>query len=79
MVISALRKEEESFSSFVHLLFSIKHYLAFCNFFSFSHTRRSGNSLAHSLAKHARTIDGFSMWMEDDPPQVVDVLLVDCG
>ena len=79
MVISALRKEEESFSSFGHLICSIKHYLAFCNCFSFSHTRRSGNSLAHSLAKHARTIDGFSMWMEDVPPQVVDVLLADCS
>ena len=79
VVISALRKEEESFSSFGHLLFSIKHYLAFCNCFSFSHTRRLGNSLAHSLAKYARTIDGFSMWMEDVPPQVVDVLLADCG
>ena len=79
VVISALRKEEESFSSFGHLLFSIKHYLAFCNCFSFSHTCRSGNSLAHFLAKHARNIDGFSMWMEDVPPQVVDVLLADCG
>ena len=38
-----------------------------------------GNSLAHTLAKHARTIDGFYMWMEDVPPQVADVLLVDCG
>ena len=79
VIISALRKEEESFSSFGHLLFSIKHYLAFCNCFSFSHTRRSGNSLAHSLAKLARTIEGFSLWMEDVPPQVADVLLVNCG
>ena len=79
VVILALRKEEESFSSFGHMFSSIKHYLGFCNCFSFSHTRRSGNSLGHSLAKHARTIVGFSMWMEDVPPQVVDVLLADCG
>ena len=64
VVISALRKEEESFSSFGHLICSIKHYLAFCNCFSFSHTHRSGNS----LAKLARTIDGFSLWLEDVPP-----------
>ena len=79
VVISTLRKEEESFSSFGYLICSIKHYIAFCNCFSFSHTRRSGNSLAHSLAKLARTIDGFSLWMEDVPPQVADVLLADCG
>ena len=79
MVISASRKEEKSFSSFGHLIFSIKHYLAFCNCFSFSHTRRSGNSLAHSLAKLARTIEGFSLWMEDVLPQVADILLADCG
>ena len=51
VVISALRKEDESFSSFGYLICSIKHYLAFFNCFSFSHTRRLGNSLAHSLAK----------------------------
>ena len=79
VVISALRKEEESFSSFGHLISSTKHSLAFCNCFSFSHTRRLGNSLAHSFAKHTRTIVGFSMWMEDVPPEVVDVLLADCG
>ena len=68
MVISALRKEEESFSSFGHLISSIKIYLPFCNCVSFSHTRRSGNSIAHFLAKHARLIDSFSVWMEDIPP-----------
>ena len=45
MVISTLRKEEESFSSFGHLISSIKHYLAFCNCISFSHTHRSDNSV----------------------------------
>ena len=79
VVISALRKEEESFSSFGHLISSIKHYLPFCNCVSFSHTRRSGNSVAHFLPKHARLIDDFSVRMEDVPPQVVDVLLTDFG
>ncbi|KAL0014108.1 hypothetical protein SO802_001177 [Lithocarpus litseifolius] len=51
VVISALRKEEESFSSFGHLIFSAKYYLHLCNCISFSHIRRSGNSVAHALAK----------------------------
>ena len=74
VVISALRKEEESFSSFGHLISSIKHYLLHsCNCISFSHTCRSGNSVAHSLAKLVRHINEFSMLMEDVPPQVSDV------
>ena len=79
VVISTLRKEEESFSSFGHLISSIKHYLHSCFCISFSHTRRSGNSAAHSLAKFAKYIVDRSVWMEDVPPQVNDVLLADYG
>ena len=79
VVISALRKEEESFSSFGHLISSIKHYLHSCTCISFSHTLRSSKSVTHSLAKHARHIVDFFVWMEDVPPQVNDVLLADIG
>ena len=79
VVISALRKEEESFSSFGHLISSIKHFLHSCTCISFSYTHKSGKSVAHSLEKHARHIDGFFVWMEDVPPQVNDVLLADFG
>ena len=79
VVISALRSEEDSFSSFGHLISSIKHYLVSCNCVSFFHICRSGNSVAHFLAKHTKSIDGVFMWMEDVPPQVADVLLTDFG
>ena len=74
-----LSKEEESFFSFGHLISSIKYYLVYCNCISFSHTWRSGNSFAHFLAKFAKTIDGFSVWMEYVLSQVFDVLLADFG
>ena len=45
VVISTLRSEEDSFSSFGHLISSIKHFLVSCNCVSFSHTRRSGTQL----------------------------------
>ena len=61
VVISALRNKEESFSSFGHLISSIKHGLVYCNCISFSHTRRLGNSVAHFLAKLVKTIDSFLM------------------
>ena len=79
VVISALRKEEDSFSSFGHLIFSIKHYLQSCSCISFSHTRRMGNLVAHSLTKFAKHLVDLSVWMEDVPPQVHDVLLADFG
>ena len=59
VVISALRNKEESFSSFGHLISSIKHGLVYCNCISFSHTRRSRNLVAHFLAKLVKTIDSF--------------------
>ena len=79
VVISALRKKEDSFSSFGHLISSVKQILVNCNCISFSHTRRSGNSVAHSLTQFAKTIDGVLVWMEDVPPPVSDVLLTDFG
>ena len=79
VVISALRKEEESFSSFCHLISSVKHYLHSCSCISFSHTRGSGNSVAHSLAKFAKHIVDPSVWTKDVPPQVNDILLADYG
>ena len=79
VVISALKKKEDSFSSFGHLISSVKQFLVYCNCISFSHTRRSGNSIAHSLAIFAKTIDGVLVWMEDVPPPVSDVLLADFG
>ena len=49
LIISALRSEE-SFTSFGHLICSIKQSLGIFSCISFSHTRRTGNSLAHNLA-----------------------------
>ena len=42
-------------------------------------TRRTGNLVAHSLAKFAKHLVDLSVWMEDVPPQVHDVLLADFG
>ena len=44
-LISALRKKEDSFSSFGHLISSVKQILVNCNCISFSHTRRRGTQL----------------------------------
>ncbi len=43
----------------------------------FSHTCRSGNSVAHALARRALDIHNCLVWMEDVPPNIVHVLLND--
>ena len=37
---------------------------------SFQHVGRVGNNVAHNLARHARHVTDFSVWMEDVPIQV---------
>ena len=39
--------------------------------------RCSANSVAHALARSARLIDDEILWMEEDPPLVVDALYLD--
>ena len=39
--------------------------------------RCSANSVAHALARSARLIDNEILWMEEDPPLVVDALYFD--
>lgn len=41
-----------------------------CSCFSFSHVRRSGNVVAHSLAKLSFSMDGLRVWLEEVPPDM---------
>ena len=79
VVINSLRSNEVSFSSFGHLLESAKSMLVSSTCINFSHVRRSGNKIAHNLAIYARNVRGLSMWVEDIPPHLVDVLFVKPG
>ena len=76
VVIKALKSNDASLSSFGHILASAKT-LTDVNCISFSHTRRIGNVVAHYLAKHARHVIGFKVWMENVPPYLHSVLFAD--
>ena len=78
-VIKCLRSDDDSFSPFGHILAAAKATTETNCCISFSHIRRLGNSVAHNLAKHARHVRGFSVWMEDVPPHLQAVLLADNG
>ena len=68
----------KSLSSFGHILASAKS-LTDVSCITFSHTRRIGNTVAHNLAKHARHVIGFKVWMKDVPLHLHSVLFADYG
>ncbi|XP_075633438.1 uncharacterized protein LOC142605897 [Castanea sativa] len=39
----------------------------------YSHTKREGNKLAHSLARHAINVDDYVVWIEDVPPPLISL------
>ncbi|XP_075662965.1 uncharacterized protein LOC142632452 [Castanea sativa] len=43
----------------------------------YSHTERECNTLAHSMTKYAVGIPDFLVWMEDVPPQLLNVFQAD--
>ena len=43
----------------------------------YSHTKREGNCLAHSLARYVVSIPDFLVWMEDVPSQFYYVFQTD--
>ena len=78
-MIKCLRSDDNSFSPFGHILAAAKATTETNCCISFSHIRKLGNSVAHNLAKHARHVRDFSVWMEDVPPHLQAILSADNG
>ena len=76
VVIKTFMAVEDSLSSFGHIVSLAKSTLTTNECISFSHIFRSGNKVAHNLARHVR---GLSIWMEDAPPHLYSVLFADSG
>ena len=43
----------------------------------YSHTKREGNKLAHSLARHAINVNDYVVWMKDVPPHLFSLFQAD--
>nr|XP_023924334.1 uncharacterized protein LOC112035735 [Quercus suber] len=78
-VINTLKSTEPSLTSYGHLLDSAKSTLVTSKCIACTHIRRDGNKVAHNLAKHAKHVRGLSVWVEDIPPHLHDVLFADPG
>ena len=74
VVIKALSDESVSLAPFGLLVEDVKVLFQCFSQLLYSHTKREGNSVAHSLARYAIDIPNFSVWMEDVPPQFFHVL-----
>ena len=78
-VIKAMQSNDESLSPYGHILSLAKSMVVTGSSITYSHVGRTGNTVAHNLAKHARHVRGFSVWTEDVPPHLSHVIFADHG
>jgi len=74
LVMNAISCSEENNSLLGHIFEDIQHLVRGLQHASISCIKRGGNMVAHSLARHARTISDETYWIEDSPPPAVDAL-----
>ena len=68
ILITALREGSYSLSSFGHLVKDTNFIASYLSSINFTHVRRQCNALAHSLARRAKLVSQFQVWMENVPP-----------
>jgi len=76
-VFKALIDEEPALTSYGLLVNDAKVISRNFNQIIYSHTKREGNFVAHSLARYAVNIPDYLVWMEDVTPQFHSVVQAD--
>ncbi|XP_075665644.1 uncharacterized protein LOC142635355 [Castanea sativa] len=76
-VIIGLREDEKVLVPYGLLLEDAKFLSEHFDELLYSHTKREGNNLAHSLARYAIGIPDFLVWMDDVPSQLYSVFQTD--
>ena len=77
LVLNAISCSVKNNSLLGHIFEDIQNLVCGLQYASISCIKRSGNMVAHSLARHARNISDEMYWMEDSPLPAVDVLYQD--
>ena len=73
-VMNAIRCNEDGLGSGGAIVADIVKACLSCASLSFCFVKREGNCVAHQLAKYARSILDFVVWLEDPPSWLNDVL-----
>ncbi|KAK9987896.1 hypothetical protein SO802_028135 [Lithocarpus litseifolius] len=76
-VIKALTDPSPSLASYGLLIQEAQQLATQLHGVCFQHVGREGNKVAHNLARHARHVTGFEIWMEDVPFHCLDVYQAD--
>nr|XP_023891641.1 uncharacterized protein LOC112003671 [Quercus suber] len=67
LVVKALKCKDNGLVPFGHLINDVSLFSGAFSKLSYSHIRRDGNKIAHSLARLALTTPSCTTWMEDVP------------
>ena len=76
-VIQALLERTETLTPTGLLLEDVRSLSQNFDLLLYSHTKRDGNAVAHSLAKYALRIPDFLAWMEDVPSHIQSIVQAD--
>ena len=75
IAIDAMRSGLPSLAVYGHLLEEVKFLVRDFAAVEFSFVPRQHNTLAHNIARHARHVSEYTVWMEDVPPLLSYVIL----
>ena len=77
IVIDGLKSKNSSLNEFGHLLVEAKEVADQMDLVEFQYVPREANKSAHNIARYARHVSEFTVWMEDVPPHLVSVIQAD--
>ena len=77
ITIDGLMGEDSSLAEYGHLIDEAKEIAKKLVEVEFNHVQRQANNVAHNVARHARHVSKFSVWMEDVHPHLFSVIQVD--
>ena len=70
ITIDGLMGEDSSLAEYGHLIDEAKEIAKKLVEVEFNHVQRQANNVAHNIARHARHVSKFSVWMEDVHPHL---------
>ena len=77
ITMDALAGENLSLAEYGHLVGEAKELAKDFAYIEFYHVLRQKNSAAHNIARHARHVNEYSVWMEDVPPHLFSLIQAD--